>query len=662
MIEALPALHLLRPWWLLAWLPALLLGWHLLRRRASGSGWAAVIDRELLDALLGEPQQARSAWPLWLVITSWLLAVLALAGPSFTRNEQAALKQADALVVLLDLSPSMLAADVKPSRLQAAHYKLLDLLRARREGYTGLVAYAGSAHVVAPLSDDSNTIAALVTTLEPRIMPSVGSQVEDAVSEALQLLENSHFTRGRLLLLTDGVVPSAVNNIQRQLRGKAVELHVIGIGTAAGAPIELEDGSFLRDARGQVIIHQLDEEPLKQLASDNGGQYKPLQLDDSDIATLAAPPAWLTALGNGEQRQASHTIEHWQDNGYWFALPCLLLVLALFRRGALYCLLPLLVLVQPQPVRAIELPQDWQDWWLTPDQQGARALAAGDAATAAGKFANPQWKAYAEYQNGQHSEAAEHFASEDTAAAQYNRGNALAHTGDLQGAISAYDAALQQQPGLADASFNRELVKKLLEQQQKQQQQQQKQQQQGAPEDKQGEQQDAQQPGEQQQNGEQQQSGEEQQTGEQQQSGQQQQTGAEQQQAGEQKDGEQQDSAEPQQQAGEQPQDDKQQQAGAEQQQAGEQQDGEQSASRQPGSTAKPDAKQGSEQQGNAQADSLRRSEREKQQATEQWLRKVPDDPGGLLKNKFEYYYQQNRQEMLRQRRAGEQQQEEQRW
>lgn len=642
--------HLLRPWWLLALIPAALLVWHLLKRHNTTSSWAKVIDSELLTALLDNTLQQRRSWPHYLLLAAWLMATIGMAGPSFEKHDQTALKQADALIILLDLSPSMLAQDVQPSRLQAAHFKILDLLRERKEGYTGLVAYSGSAHVVAPLSDDTNTIAALVSTLEPRIMPSIGSQTEDAVSEALQLLTQSHFTRGRLLLLTDGVAPAAVQNINRQLQGKPVELFVIGIGTAEGAPIPLQDGGFLQDNSGKILNNQLDTSTLQQLAQDNGGNYSPLRSNDSDIAPLIAPPSWLADLGNGNQRDASHTIENWQDSGYWLVVPCLLIALLYFRRGALVCLLPLLLMLNPETSRA-DIPQTWQDWWQTPDQQAAKALEKNDAASAAKLFTDPQWKAYAEYQNGQHKEAAEHFSSSDSATAQYNQGNALAHANDLQGALAAYEAALAQQKDFPDATFNRDLVKTLLEEQESQPNDQQQDQQQ-----KQNEQNQDQQQNEQQQDKDQQQQSEQQQQNEQQQNQDQQQN----QQQSEQQPSEQKNEQSEQQQK-EQQQKEQQQQSG---QQASEQ---EKSASEKPADQAneekvKEDEKQKDSEKNIQSTDGKSRADMEKQQATEQWLRKVPDDPGGLLKNKFEYYYHLNQQEEIRKRRAGIETTEEQRW
>lgn len=660
--------HWLRPWWGLAALPALALAAWLWHRRSPATVWEAVIEAPLLAALLDTPPAHQRRWPLALLLAAWLLAVFALMGPSWSRQDHPALKPSDALVILLDLSPSMLARDVPPSRLQAAHYKILDLLKQRREGYTGLVAYAGSAHVVAPLSDDSNTLAALVTTLEPSVMPSVGSATEAAVAEGLALLHNSHFTEGRLLLVTDGVVPAAVERIREHLHGHPVELHVIGVGTPAGGPIQLSDGTYLKDDSGKVQNFPLERAPLQALASAHGGRYSDLRTDHNDIAPLTGPANALAALTGDGAREASHRIEHWLDSGYWLVLPCLLVALAAFRRGLLACLLPAVcLLAMPLPVRAADNAAEtaapafrWIDLWQTPDQQAQAALEAGDAARAAQLFRHPAWKAYAEYQNHEHAAAAEHLAALDDATSHYNRGNALARDGQLQEAINAYDAALTRQPDFPDAQANRDLVARLLQQQQKQQQQQQKNSSSKDSQQQDGESQDSQQQQEQQQEQAPQSGQPQPQDGSTPQEGQ----------PSEQASPPPPDAAPqasqqpPNEQAGQQPQANGQageaspeqpQEANAEQdkpaEDPGENPEKQQSAQAE---AADPTDQPASDAESRARA--------EQQRMVDQWLRTVPDDPGGLLRNKFEYYYRQNRQQEIRDLRAGKISEEEQRW
>lgn len=628
--------YLLRPWWLLALLPALLFFILHLQQQHRHSRWTDAIDPELLDALLDNNSSTQHRrWPLGLLLTGWVLATLALSGPCFEKSNQNALKQADAVVILLDLSPSMLVKDVAPMRLQAAHYKILDLLRQRKEGYTGLVAYSGSAHVVAPLSDDTNTVAALVPTLEPGIMPDLGSQAEDAVQEALKLMENSHFTRGRLLLVSDGIEAEALASIHKQLGNKAVELHVIGVGTTQGGPIRTDSGEFVKDEAGNTRIFPFSAGLLQQLATENNGQYHNLSSDDSDIAALVTPPAWLSEMGNGNQRNANHTIENWHDAGYRLVLPCLLLALFAFRRGMIVCLLPLLFLTAAPDSRAMDLPDmHWQDWWQTPDQQAAAALEKGDTKTAAEKFRNPEWKAYSEYQNQQHAEAAKHFSASDSAAAHYNRGNALAHTLDFNGAIKEYDEALKRNPSLSDAEENKKLVKKLMEEKKNQQNQPDK-------------------------NQENQQDKDSEQKDQQNQQQDQQQSGDKQEQQDSKQDQQQQD---PQQQESQQgsPQDNsakKSDEKKPDEQKSGEQQNDEKKAEEKQKAEERQAAEQAKEsgdkkdQQANSVEDSKDPAEQEKQDAAKQWLRRVPDDPGGLLRNKFDYYYKLQQQQEMRARR-----------
>jgi Ca-activated chloride channel family protein len=649
--------HWLRPLWLLATVPAVVLTVALLRSPINvHARWTQVIDPVLLPDLLQGDKTPRRRLGIWAVFIMWILAALALAGPSWEQTETESLKRADAVVILLDLSPSMLVEDIKPSRLQAAHYKLLDLLKQRKEGYTALVAYAGSAHVVAPLSDDANTIAALVPTLEPGIMPLMGSQPEDAVTRALELLQNAHFPRGRLLLVTDGIEEAAINVINEKLTGQSVSLSVIGVGTTTGGSVPLAQGGYLGDASGRPRVFSLDALPLQSLAAAHGGQYSNLAYDDSDIAPLVALPDWLSTNNDDLSRNSNHSVSHWHDKGYWLIFPVLLLALFSFRRGLLITwLLPFIVLLQPMPVRALE----WNDLWQTPDQQAQRKLQAGDPAAAAALFQDPQWKGYAEYQNNEHEKAAEHFAQSETAEALYNEGNALAQQAQLEQAIERYEQALSKKQGFDDAAFNLDLVKKLLEQQKKQQ----GQNEQG----KQNQQDDQQQDSQQSQSSSQQKSDTAGQPGEgQSQDGQPQQD--QDQQAASKEPTEDPLNKDPARQNSESenaPQD-KQAQSGqpspadsSEQAQANEKPESDKKAP--------PEKTEGNESENSGQAAGESGSpteespeEREKRQATEQWLRKVPDDPGGLLRNKFEYYYEVNRRNARQQQRS--QTTENQRW
>ncbi len=602
------SLHLMRPEWLLLLVPALALSLLLWKRRQRGGSWQTVIAPELLQYLVTDEaaRQRRNFLPL--ILAGWVLASIAASGPSWEKIAQPAYQKQDALVVLLDLSYSMKAQDLPPSRMDRARQKLLDLLDLRREGQTAVVAYAGDAHVVTPLTDDTATIANLLPALHPDMMPLAGSNPVAAVAQGLELLRSAGIHRGRLLLITDGVEEEDVTEIVDTLRDTGTRLGVLGLGTDSGAPIPLPRGGFVRDRDDSIVMPGLQEAPLRALAAKGGGAYRRMQVDNADLrALLATPPAT-----RSEQTTAlSRTTDTWEDKGYLFLLPLLPLALALFRRGWLLALLPLM-LVQPQPASA----QAWRDLWLTPDQQGKRALEKGEDAAAADLFEHPQWRGLAAYRAEDYARAAEQFARGDSADDWYNRGNALAREGELEAAINAYETSLEREPGRADAQENLELLRRMQQQQEQQQANQQ-------PQD-----------------------GEQAQQGDQQQQTQQQQNQQQQNQPGEQQPGEQ-----PAQADGSQTGDQPDAQPGQKPQQASSPPsrpedspaDAEESSpeASEQDTPATPDgptaqAEDAGETRG-AQPGSQSPEERERNQALEQWLRRVPDDPSGLLREKFRY-------------------------
>lgn len=643
--ETLRNFHFVRPWWLLL-LPLLaLLLWRLWHRRQRSGNWQQLVAPELLPYLLDGQHQRTSLWPLRLLGLGWLAATLALAGPVWEQRPLPVNKSEQALVILLDLSPSMLAEDVKPSRLLRARLKIADLLAQRQEGLTALVAYAGEAHVVTPLTDDIQTINSLLPALSPQIMPLAGSNTEMAVETALQLLRDAGITHGDLLLVTDGIDAAALNPVSAALTS-TFRLSILGVGTDAGAPIPLPEGGFAKQYN-TIYIAKLNSAGLQELASDNRGSYHTLTADDTDIQSLLHRPNPL----DDSIRQLQRLTDTWYEQGHWLVLLLLPLALGAFRRGWLLGLTGIMLLTAPEPGFAA----GWDDLWLRQDQQAQRLLQQGQAEAAANTFTNPLWQGQAQYKAGQFEEAAETFARFDDADSHYNRGNALARAGKLEAASAAYAAALQRNPQLADASANRALVEQLLEQQ-KQREQQEQQQEQADP---QGDEQD-QQPG----------SGD---------------ASANPDQSGQQGSGEQasdthnaaeQNPAEP----------------GAGDTSGSQHPDGDsgsnangsqpappQDAAAQ-GDDANADAKDGSATQDNAAAkdntdakdtaataadpsavdpsaaatgpaaeasatSATAATGSEAEQALEQWLRRIPDDPSGLMRRKFDYQYDQRRKE-----------------
>ena len=451
--------HLLRPWWLLLAPLLIWLLWRLWHRRRQTGSWQRLLPEAFHGVLLTSGKLRSSRLPWLLLGCAWLLAGLALLGPSWQQAEQPGLSRDDPLVILLELTPAMLAADVQPSRLEHAKHKILDLLQARQDAQTAVVVFAGSAHTLVPLTRDLATTQNLLDALHPELMPAAGQRADLAVAQGIALLEQGARGRGRLLLIGSSLDEHERGGIQAQLQAADLRLLILGIGTRQGAPIAREDGSFLKDDKGAILIPRLDDSSLRRLANDTGGRYQQARLDDQDLRSLG-----LLQRGGTLQARNDETtrLDLWLDQGHWLLLPLLLLAACAGRRGWLLCL-PLLI-VLPQPASALGM----NDLWQRPDQQGMRLLQQQRPAEAAEHFEDYRWQGFARYQAGDFAGAAERFAQGDTASDHYNRGNALARNEQYESAIEAYDQALELAPDLQAAQHNKALVEDLLRQREQQ--------------------------------------------------------------------------------------------------------------------------------------------------------------------------------------------------
>jgi Ca-activated chloride channel family protein len=453
--------HFLRPAWFLALLPlAVVLGLLWQRRRAARS-WRAVVDPRLLPHLLMDGGKQRGARGVAAIALCGVLAITALAGPAWSKLQQPVFRREAALVVLLDLSRSMDATDLQPSRLQMAKFKLRDILARRKEGDTALVVYAADPFVVTPLTNDVDTIARQLSSLTTDLMPAQGSRASRAIAKAQALLQQSGAVRGDVLLISDGIdndVLDALHAAVKKLVAAGYRLSVLGVGTADGAPIPLADGGFFKDAAGAIVLPKLDEASLARLAAEGHGIYRHLAASDSDTHDLitAFDSAWPSQQA---QQVAGMKSDQWREAGPWLLLPLLPLAALAFRRG--YLLLLCAVVLLPMPRSAYAL--GWDDLWQRPDQRGAQALAAQQPQQAAKLFRDPQWRAAAHYRAGDYQAVLKDLEKQPGAAAAYNRGNALAHLGKYQQALNAYQEALKTDPDFKDAAYNRDLVKKWLQ-------------------------------------------------------------------------------------------------------------------------------------------------------------------------------------------------------
>ncbi|HEX5636527.1 MAG TPA: VWA domain-containing protein, partial [Gammaproteobacteria bacterium] len=448
--------HFLRPEWFYALIPLAILALLLLRRKLLSRNWQSVIDPKLMPYVLIGKAGKQSYWPVILLTVAGVMTIIAQAGPVWQRLPQPVYKQQSAMVIALDLSSSMDAEDIKPSRLQRAQYKLRDLLALRHEGQTALVVYANAAFTVTPLTDDTNTIATMIPSLSTNMLPAQGNNTEAALTKSVELLKNAGVKDGDILLITDDIDISS--DIFSSVHQQGYRVSILGIGTTDGAPIARSNGDFIKDNQGGIVISKLDASRLAEAARHGGGRYSNLATDERDIKYLLDAASVNRLQGNNKLTEMK--TDTWHEQGPWLLWLVIPLAALAFRKGYVAVLL-LFILPLPQPAQAIS----WDELWKNNNQRAADELAQNNPQTAAELFKDPQWQAAAHYRAGNFDQAVQALADINHTDAHYNRGNALAKLGKINEAINAYDEALKLDPKNEDAAYNKE---QLLKQQQQQ--------------------------------------------------------------------------------------------------------------------------------------------------------------------------------------------------
>ncbi|MBP6520138.1 VWA domain-containing protein, partial [Shewanella sp.] len=462
-------LHFIRPEWLLALVPLALALLSLWRQHESHSAWNRYIAPHLAKILVTQGNK-KSRRPLHLLALTWLIATLALAGPAVNKQSLPVFAAEQGRVLVMDMSVSMFATDLAPNRLTQAKFRATDLLRNLKEGETGLVAFAGDAFTISPLTRDTGTLLNLLPTLSPEIMPVRGSNLAAGLTQAKTLLTQGGHIRGDIILMTDGITAAQFDDANSALSGTQYRLAVVAFGTSQGAPIRLPDGQLQRDSSNEIVVASTDFGLLQKLAADNKGVLIQNRTDGNDLAQLQH---WLSDMGDAKATDLDG--ETWQDLGPYLALLLLLPALFSFRQGIVasvgFATLAggLLLAAVPQPAHASVWDNAWDNVWKTTDQQAMQAYQSQDYANAAKQFESPQWRGSAQYKAGDYEQALKTFEQDSSAQGLYNQGNALMQLGKPDKAKERYQAALEKQADFPAAKANLELAEKQLKEQQKQQ-------------------------------------------------------------------------------------------------------------------------------------------------------------------------------------------------
>jgi len=443
-------LHFLRPAWLLAILPVLLFAAMHWRHRSAADNWRRVCDPHLLPHLLVSGGRGRREWAIGLVAVAGIVAAIALAGPAWEQVEQPLARTLYGRVMVLDLSRSMDATDVTPTRLIRAREKVTALLERSGDLQTGLVVFAGDAFAVAPLTDDHRTLVSILPVLDSGVMPSQGSRIDLGLQHARRLLRGSGVSDGEVVVVSDGLKGSHAINVAADLLDDGYRVSVLAVGTVEGGLIELADGGFLRGLDGHIVRPAVTLQALTRLARAGGGQLVRLASDDADLDQLTANTAAWRRFAN--VREVDRTSAVWRDQGAWLVLSLLPMAALAFRRGWLL-MLPLVLIVPPlgSLSTVTAAPRTTANGQLTD-------RCPGDVLSGTAK------QAVTLFRNGKYLEAAALFACGDDAEAHYNRGTSLARAWRFEQAIAAFDQALSREPAHADALHNRSIVERMLKQ------------------------------------------------------------------------------------------------------------------------------------------------------------------------------------------------------
>ena len=508
--------HFVRPYWLLAIFALLVVLWRLQKHRFYQSPWQQFLPQHLSQILVegtSSPHGNKNSFTAKTFLLKpfiiGLLSIIALAGPVWEKLPQPVYQTERGSVLIMDMSYSMFATDIKPNRLTRARFKAIDLLNKINEGDTGLIAYAGDAFVISPLTQDVKNIALLLPSLTPEIMPVPGANPLAALTLAHEMLLNAGHLNGDIYWFTDDVDNQEIDDIYQWSSKYGHQLNILGVGSENGAPITLPSGELFKDSSGAIVVPRLPSQKLMSLASRGNGNYQTIKNDDSDINSLIINDK-IREKNKNERQQNQQTGDQWQEQGAWLLVLVLPLMLSYFRRGSTLLIVPLSCIpllfllsfsfvsptsfaaesneqsssatvtpsqeLKPDGTSSHSWKKQWQNLWQTNNQQAQTHYNQKNYQEAAEQFENSQWQGSAHYKAGNYEAALEAFKQGEeanSANSLYNQGNALAQLQQYKQAIESYEKALSINPDLQDAKDNVEKIKQLQKEQQQQQQQQQ---------------------------------------------------------------------------------------------------------------------------------------------------------------------------------------------
>ncbi len=435
------AFHFLRPQFLWLLVPAVLFVVIGLLSMRQETAWKKVIAPHLRPYVIKKGSE-KTKFVMQLVLMLALgFGVLGLAGPAWKKVEVPGQELETPVVILLDLSQSMMATDLQPNRLERAKFKINDLLKQNPQARVALIGFAGTAHTIVPLTRDYEIITSHIDGLTPNVMPFPGSDLEGAFAMADSVMSVTD-APGTVLVLSDDVDEAEFAAIQSFVQAYPGRVEILPMNTDAGAEVPMPHSrAFFKDSEGNPVHSSLDRQILSRLSSIDRVSVHELTLDDSDVALISKKISDnLKFTEKPEEKD-----DAWQDMGLLLVIPMATLLLLWFRRGWVIYSLVLLAFTSCTD------GSKFADLWYTPDYQGQKLSEKGDFAQAAQRYDDPMRKGVANFKAGNYADAIEDFKEDTTAHGAYNLGLAYFQSGDTLAAMLAFQTASELDPGFAPA-------------------------------------------------------------------------------------------------------------------------------------------------------------------------------------------------------------------
>lgn len=300
----------------------LLLGWALVRIRRDRKKLKNFGETELVRQLMPDLSLRRKLTKDLLLTLSGMLIVLALARPQVGSRPEKVKLEGIEMIVALDLSNSMLAKDVTPSRLTLAKNIVSRMTEELANNKIGLIYFAGEAYIQLPITSDFVSAKMFLQSADPSLIPAQGTVIGDAIKLATRGFSPDKEVKKALVLITDAEnLDGDVEEALKEAKEKGILISVLGVGTEEGGPIPMPGGDYLTDEEGKVVVTRLNQQLAKQIAETADGVY----IHAKDVS--GAVRLLKKSLDALQKSDMSTTVyRSYADVYYYFLIPALLLL------------------------------------------------------------------------------------------------------------------------------------------------------------------------------------------------------------------------------------------------------------------------------------------------------------------------------------------------